>query len=133
MPTIDDCDVNMGSITSLLSGAPDTDYFKFTGNDVIGCAVDPTAQIDVAGVELCVFVACKTAGSTITLNGCTGGTAAQGTPAGTVGCCTQTKTPVTVDYDCSGSDDSANVTLRAKRPAGSSDNTCTPYHVSYHF
>ena len=131
LPAINDCDVNSGTVTSVVSGTADVDYFSYEGTDAVACVVDPTAKLDVDGLELCVLATCKT--GTTSLLSCSGGaTAATDVPSGAVGCCAEGTAPVSTNFDCTGGDDAATIVMRVKRPAGG-ENTCAPYVLEYHF
>lgn len=129
--SIDDCDENGKSLTSAVSGAGDTDFYSYAGTDVTGCLVDPTAQVDVAGLEVCVFAKCN-AGTTSLVN-CLGGTPAPGVPDTTVGCCTLQAAAVTTRFECSGGDDAATVSMSVRQATGSRAGVCTSYKLDYHY
>lgn len=85
------------SASGRLDGSPD--WFHFHGYDVQGAAHQARATISAnAGLELCIFVECESAGTKI--KGCSNGSAAT-SPQGRGGCCT-TGQGVGVDHDCGG-------------------------------
>ncbi len=131
LANIDDCDSSGTKLTSVASGTADSDTFRYAGADTAGCIVDPTAQLNVAGAELCMFVACKT--GTATVSKCSTGAASATSPSGKPGCCIQTTAPLTTTFACGGSDDSADVYMRVKQLPSNPQSACLPYEVQYHF
>jgi hypothetical protein len=95
--------------------------------------VKPTAQVDVPGLVVCVMATCKSGGAL--MHGCGTATAMTGLDSNTVGCCGLGTAPVKVDYEClnATADDSAKVTMRVKRPAAATEDTCLPYKLTYEF
>lgn len=128
LPGIDDCDSSGSTLSGVLAGGGDPDFWHYLGKDKIGCAVDPFASTKNA-VRLCVFVACSS--GTTNVKKCNKGTAAV-SPGGLNGCCTDGPGDVSVDYSCPlvGSDDGADVFMRVDSPTATG---CVPYEVSYHF
>ena len=129
LATIDDCDGSGSTVHGVLSTKSDVDYWHFQGNDTFGCSVDPTVST-TQSIKLCVFVACIHGATRV--NGCTKGDpfASQ---AGLHGCCVDGPGDAVVDFTCTlvGSDDSADVYIRAEDPSASS--SCERYDVDYHF
>jgi len=124
--TIDDCDSSGSSVKGVSSGVGDVDWMVFHGTDTFGCSVDPTIQINATGVRLCAFALC-TAGTT-TVQSCNGATSAT-SPAGIHGCCTTTAKSVSVQINCSSTNDSAAIFVRVDQ----TQNQCVAYDVAYHF
>ena len=127
LPGIDDCDSSGSTVTAVSSGTGDPDWMHYFGTDTVGCVVDPTAQIDAAGLRLCIFIICPTGITTI--QSCTNGSPGS-SPADTPGCCTTSTTAMTVQMSCGGTSDSADVYIRVDQP---DSNQCVPYDVAYHF
>ncbi len=125
--TIDDCDGSGSSVSGVSSGIGDTDWLHFVGTDTFGCSVDPTVQINTTGLRLCAFALCLD--GTTTVSDCGVGAPAT-SPAGTHGCCTGGTASMTLQINCSGSDDAANVFVRVDQPT---TNVCVSYDVTYHF
>ena len=123
---IDDCDSSGSTISGVSSGVGDVDWMVFHGTDTFGCSVDPTVQIDATGVRLCAFALCGD--GTTTVQSCGGGTSAI-SPAGTHGCCTTSTKSMTVQINCSGTNDSAAIFVRVDQ----TQNQCVAYDVAYHF
>lgn len=123
--TIDDCDSSGSSVHGVSAGVGDVDWMVFHGTDTFGCSVDPTLSINATGVRLCAFALCDD--GTTTIQNCNGATAAT-SPAGTHGCCTTTKN-LSVQINCSGTNDSAAIFMRVDQ----TENQCVAYDVAYHF
>jgi hypothetical protein len=126
LPDINDCDSNGSSVSGVVAGASDVDFFHFVGTDTIACVVDPTAMIDAAGLRLCVFLSCRHGATN--LKGCPSGDPAL-SPAGFSGCCSTSGT-VQASISCFVGDDSADVYLSVAEPVG---DECVPYRISYHY
>ena len=124
--TIDDCDSSGSSVSGVSSGIGDVDWMVFHGTDTFGCSVDPTVQIDAPGLRLCAFALC--ADGTTTIQNCNGATAAT-SPAGTHGCCTTGTSSMSVQINCSGTNDSAAIYIRVDQ----TQNQCVAYDVAYHY
>ena len=122
---IDDCDSSGSSVKGVSSGIGDVDWMVFHGTDTFGCSVNPTLQIDAAGLRLCAFSLCDD--GTTTIQNCNGATSAT-SPAGTHGCCTTTKN-LSVQIGCSGTNDSAAIFVRVDQ----TQNQCVAYDVAYHY
>jgi hypothetical protein len=126
--TIDDCDSSGSTTQGVSSGTGDIDWMVFHGVDTFGCSVDPTVQIDAAGLRMCAFALCND--GTTTIQSCGIGTPAV-SPAGTHGCCTTSLQTLTLQIACSaGTDDSAAIFIRVDQP---NQNQCVSYDVSYHY
>jgi len=128
LPDTDDGVDTVTTVTGVLNGPVDVDFYKFSltdGFSILGTDI----QIKTSGVEMCVFVKCK-AGPT-TLSGCTGGVKTTAPGTGTEGCCANGPSTVSPDWDCTGftDDDSADFFVRVKQTA----DKCTNYSWSYVF
>ena len=118
LAAITDCDSTGSSLTSVISGSSDVDYYAYSGTDTTGCVVDPSAQVDTDGLEVCVIASCKS--GIIALAGCSAGSPASSLPSNMAGCCAQGTIEVKPDVSCSGSDDSMDILMRVREPSGSS-------------
>jgi hypothetical protein len=118
-----DCDGTGTSISAMLDGDSDVDFYFFDGTDESGCLVDPTG-ITGAGVRLCLFATCP--GASVS---CSAGQSAT-SPGGHAGCCTPSGGTVTLDVNCSGLSDDSTVYIRVDQPT---TNACTPYSVDFHY
>jgi len=127
LPSIDDCDGSGSFLSAVSSGMGDVDWLHFFGTDTTGCSVDPTVEVDAPGLRLCAYIICPEGITTIT--GCTHGSP-DSSLADTPGCCTTGTKAMTVQMNCGGIDDSADVYIRIDQP---DSDMCIPYDVSYHF
>jgi hypothetical protein len=137
LPPTDDCDENMKTLTGIMKGAVDVDFYKLSASDLgvsvghpFGCSLGTDFEAETAGTELCVFMRCKN--STVdAVTGCAQGAPAEG-EAGMKGCCAAAPGHAVPTWDCSGfgDDDSADIQIRVRQPNG---NKCLPYKVNYRF
>jgi hypothetical protein len=125
--SIDECDTSGSTLTAVSSGTGDVDWYEYSGTSTLTCTADPTATIDAAGLEVCIFVIC--AEGTTTIASCTNGSPSM-SAAGTPGCCTTSTTSMTAQMACSSTTNAANVYMRVQQP---SSNMCVPYDLAYHF
>ena len=125
--SIDECDTSGSTLTAVSSGTADVDWYEYSGTSTLTCTADPTATIDAAGLELCIFVIC--AEGTTTISSCTNGSPST-SAAGTPGCCTTSTTSMTAQMSCSSTTNAANVYMRVQQL---SSNMCVPYDLAYHF
>lgn len=128
--TINDKDSNGESISGVIAGAGDVDWFKYSGEDDFLYSVDPTREFLSNGFDLriCKFIQC-TENAVPEFGDCPGATTAETSPGGRPGCCGTSG--FTLDFDCSGTtNDSATVYIRVDSSAGEE---CAPYTVNYHF
>jgi hypothetical protein len=124
LPAITDSDANPAHfVEGIMSSATDKDAYSVFGEDTTFARVGLTAKVNVADVEICMFMKCKN-GSTLTLNKCNRGTRSTDPVAGE-GCCD----PMVVepDYNCSGANDSVNFELHVKAKAP----ICQAYKLEY--
>jgi hypothetical protein len=131
LPATDDCDDDYKTVSGVMKGGVDVDFYKFSVRDEpVWCSRDTDFEVQTAGTELCVFVRCKD--STVdAVTGCSQGVEAT-SDIGMKGCCAAAPGHVVPDWDCSDlwDDDSADVFLRVRQPNA---NKCLPYKVSYRF
>ncbi len=125
--TIDDCDGSGSTFSSVSSGTNDADWFRFRGTDTFGCSVDPTITMHASGLRACAFALCVDGATEV--QSCTNGTSAT-SPAGTNGCCTNGTSAMTLQINCTGVDDSADIFVRVDQPGS---DQCVSYDVDYHF
>jgi hypothetical protein len=124
LPAITDKDANPPHfVEGIMSSATDKDAYSLFAEDTFPALIGLTASVNIADVELCIYLKCKN-GSALTLNKCTRGTRANDPIAGD-GCCD----PMTVepDYNCSGANDSVNAELHVKAKAP----ICQAYKLEY--
>jgi hypothetical protein len=128
LPNIDDDDDSGGTVTGMMHGEVDVDFYKFQGTDSGFGFVNPTVSSGTTGLELCMFVACMS--GTMQWKGCSNGGQHKKSDIGNDGCCVATPSSTTLDYDCDGTgSESSNVFIRVKQIG----DQCLPYSVDYHF
>ncbi len=128
-PEINDCDGSGSSVTGMIAGSGDADWFKFQGDDDIGCSVNPYAFSNAVnvGARVCAFADC---GGTTEFKSCKQG-AADFSPSGRPGCCTTSGSAVELEINCPGTtEDSAMIYIRIDQPNA---NACIPYTLDYHY
>jgi hypothetical protein len=132
---ISDCDPSFPYTQyATLTGAPGSQLFKVTGNDVAGCIVDPEITITSLGSVpgLCVYADCGPQGGTVTCN--TFETAVE-LPTDTLGtlqgCCADDPSGVgaTPTISCNGNNDSADVYIEIT----SETSECAGFWISYRY
>ncbi len=132
--TISDADATGDSISGVIAGAGDADWFKYLGQDEFGVqVVDPARELMSNGFQLriCKFIQCSEDGAAPDFGACPDGTSAEVSPGGRPGCCGTAG--FSLDLDCGGAfetNDSATVYVRIDSPAGED---CAPYTMSYHY
>ena len=129
LPATDDCDNADKTVTGVMNGPVDVDFYKFAVKDRFGCSFGPHFEAKTAGTQMCVFVSCSSGPATIA--SCADG-AATTSETGLKGCCATGPANVTPNWDCPGftDNDSAEVFVRVKQTAGKA---CLPYAWSYRF
>jgi hypothetical protein len=122
---IEDCDSAGDQISAVLDGPGDVDWYRYDGDDTLGCAVDPNRGITVNGsVRLCKFVDC--ASGTAEMD-CPQGSVAEASPDGHPGCCSNNG--FGIDPNCSGIDDDATIYIRIDEPTL----PCAEYTLTYQY
>lgn len=132
LPNTDDADDNFKPVNGVISSPVDIDVYKFSAADVSGAFLETSFPLTTAGVELCVFVHCANAGAAVTpVTDCSAGTKQKDNASGWEGCCANGPADPTPEWDCSGTDDSADFLLRVSPTP--STTTCQAYSFSYRF
>lgn len=131
----DDCNQDMISVTGVMNGGVDTDYYSLSALDKgpslshpAGCKLDSAFETKTAGTEICVFARCKNTTEN-TVNGCIEGKEAT-SENGWKGCCGTKALP---DLDCSGFNDNDSSDFLIRIKSTSNENKCTPYKFEYRF
>lgn len=117
---VTDCDGSGSSVSGTLETPDDVDYFRFHGEDTVLCRQGAVAST-TSSVRLCMLPKCDD--GTYPAITCTKGL--KSTVDGRAMCC---GTSLDVDFNCSGTNDSADVYLRV-----SGTSVCKSYVVSYHY
>jgi hypothetical protein len=126
----DDCDENFKTISGVMNGPVDVDFYKLTGKDKLFCSLDSDFESQTPGIELCVFARCRDA-SKDAVKGCSSGKLSKN-ELGMYGCCASNAAHALPDWDCKGStdDDSADFYMRVKQLGAEK---CLPYKLRYRF
>jgi hypothetical protein len=124
--TINDDNSNGGTISGVLNGQSDADWYKYHGVDDFGSTVDPTRSVMfMMPARICKYAQCDNASDPSVT--CPGGTSNDTSPDGRKGCCSGGG--FTMDIDCTGIDDNATIYIRIDQASGD----CVPYTVMYHY
>ncbi len=127
--TIGDCDDEGGSVSGVLDGTTDPDWYKYQGTDGTGCSVDPSRAITSSHpIRVCKFIQCDD--NEENDFDCPGGTQAVDSPDGRPGCCSTSE--FNFGLTCGSSSlnsDNATVYVRIDTTA----NECVTYTLSYHY
>lgn len=124
--SINDCDSNELILSAVLAGADDVDWFRYKGNDVFGCQVDPSRELTASGpVMLCKYAECEQ-GEPATVV-CEDESVSSISFEGRPGCCHDAG--FGMDVDCDGSDDDATIYLQLTQTA----DACTSYTLDFHY
>lgn len=122
---IEDCDSAGAQVSAVLDGPNDVDWYRYDGDDTLGCSVDPNRGITVNGsVRLCKFVDC--ASGTAEFD-CPQGSVPEASPGGHPGCCSNNG--FGIDPNCSGIDDDATIYVRLDEPT----QACAEYTLTYQY
>lgn len=129
--TISDSDGDGDTISGVIAGAGDVDWFRYDGKDEFLNSVDPTREFLANGAQLriCKFIQCNKGNPDF--GACPSGTTSQISPEGRPGCCGSFG--FSLSLECGGAlqtDESATVYMRVDSPAGE---TCAEYTINYHF
>lgn len=128
LPMITDDDDDESSVSGVLSGDTDVDWYRFIGTDTVFHTTEPTAALDTSGdLRFCMFLDCLEDGPALTEVSCPDGTDFAISPELRPGCCSSEGFELK-DYNCPGGDDSLLVFLRLDKPLF---DECIDYTVSY--
>jgi hypothetical protein len=127
LPGTDDAQNTAISVSGVVNGAVDVDFYKLHVSDVSFHLLQPDIQATSSGVEMCVFVKCDTTGSSGVT--CSAPAVKKTSDIGTEGCCATGPAAVTPGWNCSSTTDSATLFFRIKQTASA----CLPYSFSYAF
>jgi hypothetical protein len=126
--TIGDCDGDGGSITGVLNGTSDVDWYTVGAEDGFTCSSEFVLTLTGgSSVEACVFTACNNEPDETEVD-CNEGSEATA-PNGHQGCCATGL--VKVNSNCPGFSDDVTALIRIRKQ-GSGGTSCTPYSFDYH-
>lgn len=124
-----DSDNSIKTVTGVLNGFLDTDFYTLSVKDTFGSNIDQEFKTTTSGIEFCVFVKCKSGDTNF--DSCTGGVKTTSS-INNDGCCATGPSEATPNWSCGGitsTDDSADFYVRIKQTA----DACTPYQWTYRF
>jgi len=127
LPDTNDAQNDPITVSGVLNGPVDTDFYKLNVADTFGHLLEPDTQLKTSGVEMCVFVKCPSGNSSNVT--CKGGAVPKKSEIGTDGCCATGASAATPTWNCSGTNDGAVLFFRVKQTA----NNCSPYSFTYAF
>lgn len=127
---INDNDGNGSSVSGVLDGEDDVDWYVYAGDDDIGNIVDPFRSISAdGGFRFCKFAECPDDSIAETEFPCPEGATEATSPDGRPGCCADDIIHVP-DANCPGIDDSMDIYIRVD---GAGADECVGYTVNFHF
>lgn len=126
LPDTSDSQNTAISVSGVLNGSIDVDYYRLNVADTFGHLLQPDIQATSSGVEMCVFAKCPSGTSGVT---CTAPAVAKKSDIGIDGCCATGPASVTPTWNCGGTNDSAQLFIKISQTA----DKCLPYSWSYAF
>ena len=127
--SITDDDGEQFTVSGVLSGAADADWYTFHGKDTFGYVAEPTLTLVEGGLRLCQFLVCDEGGAVQTEVTCPEGSKLALSPMLRPGCCGATSLAIK-DFNCSGQDESATMWIRVDKPT---IDECTNYELKVNF
>lgn len=125
--TIDDCDGSGDTVTGILAGVGDTDWYKYSGTDSFGCSVDPSRQLTSSDpISVCKYAQCPDNDESFT---CPAGSTDATSPDGRPGCCSNTGFEFGFSCGSSINSDEAVIYIRLE----TNTNDCVTYSLTYHY
>jgi hypothetical protein len=126
LPDTDDSQNSAISVSGVLNGPVDADFYRLNVADVSFHLLQPDIQATSNGTEMCVFVKCPSGTSSVT---CSAPAVAKKSDIGIDGCCGTGPSSVTPSWNCGGTNDSAQLFIKISQTA----DKCLPYTFSYAF
>lgn len=125
--TIPDDDAQGGSVSGLLDGTTDPDWYKYYGTDEFGSTTDPNRTVTSSHpIRICKFVQCDN--NEENDFSCPSGTSAATSPDGRPGCCGTSAFEFSLTCGSSSlNSDNATVYIRID----TQQNACVTYTLSY--
>jgi len=127
--SITDDDSEKFTISGVLSGASDVDWYTYHGKDTFGYVAEPTLSELSGALRLCHFLACDNGGAAQTELECPEGTKLALSPQLRPGCCAETTFAIKT-FNCPGNDESARMWIRVDKAAV---DACTNYSFKVNF
>lgn len=127
--SITDDDGEAFTVSGVLSGADDVDWYTYHGKDTFGYIAEPTLNLVEGSQRLCQFLVCDKGGAALTEVTCPAGSKFAISPQLRPGCCAETSFKID-DFNCDGQDESVTVWLRIDKPAV---DECSNYELKLNF
>lgn len=126
---ITDNDSQAFTVSGVLSGADDADWYTFHGKDTLGYIAEPTLTLVEGAQRMCLFVVCDAGGAALTKLTCPDGSKFALSAMLRPGCCSATTFAIT-DLNCDGQDESATMWVRVDEPTV---DQCSNYSLKLNF
>lgn len=126
---ITDNDNQAFTVSGVLSGADDADWYTYHGKDTLGYIAEPTLTFIEGDQRMCLFVVCDAGGPALTKLTCPDGSKFALSPMLRPGCCSATSFSIS-DLNCDGQDESATMWVRIDEPTV---DECTNYSLKLNF
>jgi hypothetical protein len=126
---ITDNDSQGFTVSGVLSGAADADWYTYHGADTFGYVAEPTLTLNEGAMRVCQFLVCDNGGAALTEVNCPAGSKLALSPMLRPGCCGETSIKIS-DFNCSGQDESATIWIRVDKPTV---DECTNYSFKLNF
>jgi hypothetical protein len=135
MDPIDDCDDSGATVSGVISGANDVDWFRWLGDDSALCPINDetparTLTQDQGGILVCKYVRCMDQ-EVDTEFDCPGGTSPDVSGNSIAGCCGSSGFEFVVN--CTGTTDEVVETFIKLEMPSATAATCNGYDLGYHF
>lgn len=127
--SITDDDGEAFTVSGVLSGADDVDWYTYHGQDTFGYIAEPTLNLVEGGQRMCQFIVCDEGGAALTTLTCPDNAKMALSPMLRPGCCGDTSFQIT-DFNCKGQNESVTVWLRVDKPVV---DECTNYELKLNF
>lgn len=127
--SITDDDGEAFTVSGVLSGADDVDWFTYHGKDTFGYVAEPTLNLVEGAQRLCQFIVCDEGGAALTTLTCPDNAKSALSPMLRPGCCADTSFTLK-DFNCQGQDESVTVWVRVDKPVV---DECTNYEFKLNF
>lgn len=127
--SVTDDDGEAFTVSGVLSGADDVDWFTYHGKDTFGYVAEPTLNLVEGAQRLCQFIVCDEGGAALTTLTCPANAKSALSPMLRPGCCADTSFKLD-DFNCKGQDESVTVWVRVDKPVV---DECTNYEFKLNF
>lgn len=126
---ITDDDGEQFTVSGVLSGSGDVDWYTYHAKDTFGYIAEPTLKLVEGTQRMCQFLVCDEGGAALTTVTCPDGSKFAISPMLRPGCCASTSFTIG-DFNCKGQDESATVWIRVDQPEV---DECSNYELQLNF